>query len=423
MELIEQSIRSIEKRLSKNLSSQVKAVESINDSDHIQKYVAKIIERANDSLLPDSTTSLNELFGKALASNLISETLKNVIGTFSAEALSKAIQEATNAMSLTISSVIMNDMKDVIKDMEALEVMTKFNELKITIELMKSNFSLPISHRYDAAKIWNEMKNLGNDVPFTVFVIDFDGKGDKFDHVAVIPDQQLDVWLGDPLIAPFVNDVIKSFVKIGTLKNTNQPPKPNRSSLIVASNSNEGAKTNGFAFYRSGCVLKSLSNKFVYSSGDQCLSSHLINDSARIWMNFWKDFFKQDWFHCGIQGTQSHQIGISGGLVDLVDHDSNHWYVVPLCEAHKSSDYALGGIKAPMKTVETTISIKIPTKSKISRQVSNISIGTGGEKKIFTEKDFEMETFCDQKCLLKIPLNTHGIGTTSMEYKWKVGGK
>ena len=423
MELIEESIRSIEKRLSKNLSSQVKAVELINDSDHIQKYVAKIIERANDSLLPDSTTSLNELFGKALASNLISETLKNVIGTFSAEALSKAIQEATNAMSLTISSVIMNDMKDVIKDMEALEVMTKFNELKITIELMKSNFSLPISHRYDAAKIWNEMKNLGNDVPFTVFVIDFDGKGDKFDHVAIIPDQQLEVWLGDPLIAPFVNDVIKSFVKIGTLKNTNQPPKPNRSSLIVASNSNEGAKTNGFAFYRSGCVLESLSKKFVYSSGDQCLSSHLINDSARIWMNFWKDFFKQDWFHCGIQGTQSHQIGISGGLVDLIDHDSNHWYVVPLCEAHKSSDYVLGGIKAPMKTVETTISIKIPTKSKIFRQVSNISIGTGGEKKIFTEKDFEMETFCDQKCLLKIPLNTHGIGTTSMEYKWKVGGK
>ena len=423
MELVEQSIRAIEKRLSDNLSSQVKAVELINDSDHIQKYVAKIIERANDSLLPDSTTSLNELFGKALASNLISETLKNVIGTFSAEALSKAIQEATNAMSLTISSVIMNDMKDVIKDMEALEVMTKFNELKITIELMKSNFSLPISHRYDAAKIWNEMKNLGNDVPFTVFVIDFDGKGDKFDHVAVIPDQQLDVWLGDPLIAPFVNDVIKSFVKIGTLKNTNQPPKPNRSSLIVASNSNEGAKTNGFAFYRSGCILKSLSNQFVYSSGDQCLSSHLINDSARIWMNFWKDFFKQDWFHCGIQGTQSHQIGISGGLVDLIDHDSNHWYVVPLCEAHKSSDYVLGGIKAPMKTVETTISIKIPTKSKICRQVSNVSIGTGGEKKIFTEKDFEMETFCDQKCLLKIPLNTHGIGTTSMEYKWKVGGK
>lgn len=423
MELIEQSIRSIEKRLSENLSSQVKAVELINDSDHIQKYVAKIIERANDSLLPDSTTSLNELFGKALASNLISETLKNVIGTFSAEALSKAIQEATNAMSLTISSVIMNDMKDVIKDMGALEVMTKFNELKITTELMKSNFSLPISHRYDAAKIWKEMKNLGNDVPFTVFVIDFDGKGDKFDHVAIIPDQQLEVWLGDPLFAPFVNDVIKSFVKIGTLKNTNQPPKPNRSSLIVASNSNEGAKTNGFAFYRSGCVLKSLSNKFVYSSGDQCLSSDLINDSARIWMKFWKDFFKQDWFHCGIQGTQSHQIGISGGLVDLIDHDSNHWYVVPLCEAHKSSDYALGGIKAPMKTVETTISIKIPTKSKICRQVSNISIGTGGEKKIFTEKDFEMETFCDQKCLLKIPLNTHGIGTTSMEYKWKVGGK
>ena len=47
--------------------------------DHIQKYVAKIIERANDSLLPDLTISLNELFGKTLASNLISEMLRNVM--------------------------------------------------------------------------------------------------------------------------------------------------------------------------------------------------------------------------------------------------------------------------------------------------------------------------------------------------------
>ena len=30
---------------------------------------------------------------------------------------------------------------------------------------------------------------------FTVFVIDFDGTSDKFDHVAIISDQQLEVWL------------------------------------------------------------------------------------------------------------------------------------------------------------------------------------------------------------------------------------
>ena len=55
--------------------------------------------------------------------------------TFSAEALSESIWEATNAMCiLKISCVIMNDMKDVIKDIESLEIMTKFNELKMTIE-------------------------------------------------------------------------------------------------------------------------------------------------------------------------------------------------------------------------------------------------------------------------------------------------
>ena len=73
----------------------------------------------------------------------------------------------------------------------------------MTVELIKANLPLPISYRYDVAKIWNEMKNLGNDVPFTVFVIDFDGTGDMFD-----PDKQL-VCLGDLLFASFVNDVIQ----------------------------------------------------------------------------------------------------------------------------------------------------------------------------------------------------------------------
>ena len=30
---------------------------------------------------------------------------------------------------------------------------------------------------------------------FTAFLIDFDGTSDKFDHVAIISDQQLEVWL------------------------------------------------------------------------------------------------------------------------------------------------------------------------------------------------------------------------------------
>ena len=71
-------------------------------------------------------------------------------------------------------------------------------------------------------------------------------------------------------------------------------------------------------FYRSGCVLKSFDNRFVYSSEDQGLSSPLVNTNAKIWMNFWQDFFKQVWFHCEIQGTENHNDGISGGLVDLI---------------------------------------------------------------------------------------------------------
>ena len=95
------------------------------------------------------------------------------------------------------------------------------------------------------------MKNLGNDVPFTFFVI---GHGDKFDHVAIICDKEVESIIECPLFGLYIHDILSSFTPIGTLK----------SSSLSASCSDSDSKLDSFALYRSGCVLESLGKKFVH---------------------------------------------------------------------------------------------------------------------------------------------------------------
>ena len=104
------------------------------------------------------------------------------------------------------------------------------------------------------------MKNLGNDVPFTFFVI---GHGDKFDHVAIICDKEVESIIGCPLFGLYINDILTSFTPIGTLKSSSSP-KPSVKNSLNASCSNSDSKLETFALYRSGCVLESLGKKFVY---------------------------------------------------------------------------------------------------------------------------------------------------------------
>ena len=104
------------------------------------------------------------------------------------------------------------------------------------------------------------MKNLGNDVPFTFFVI---GHGDKFDHVAIICDKEVESIIECPLFGLYINDILTSFTPIGTLKSSSSP-KPSVKNSLNASCSNSDSKLDSFALYRSGCVLESLGKKFVY---------------------------------------------------------------------------------------------------------------------------------------------------------------
>ena len=95
------------------------------------------------------------------------------------------------------------------------------------------------------------MKNLGNDVPFTFFVI---GHGDKFDHVTIICDKEVESIIECPLFGLYIHDILSSFTPIGTLK----------SSSLSASCLDSDSKLDSFALYRSGCVLESLGKKFVH---------------------------------------------------------------------------------------------------------------------------------------------------------------
>ena len=128
--------------------------------------------------------------------------------------------------------------------------------------------------------------------------------------------------------------------------------------------------------------------------------------------------------NCDIQDPQGHQGEISAGLVELTDMDVTHLHIIPLCKVHIGSDYAHGGIKGPMKTIQATNAFKVPIKSQNwpTRKIEG-TLEHGDGKVVFTEKDFEPTTFLGKQCLLTIPLTTYGIGTTSMEYKWKEAGK
>ena len=377
---------------------------------------------------PDSTFSWNESVSQTVISNILSEELKAVIGTKSIEALSKAIQNALILMGHFITSMITNDLKDLYKDMGVLDIMSKFTELKLMVELMKSKSPHATSQHYDAVKIWNEMKNIDQNDTFTAFVIDFDGKGEMFHHVTIISDKQFESLLNNPLLSFYADDVIRSFVKIKNLKET-QPPKPATQSLsLKSSNSERESKTNGFAFYRSGCKLQSIGNKHVFSADDQCLSSNLITPNARTWINFWKEFFQQVVTNkcCEIQSPMNHQNRISGGLIEPTTRDHNNWYVIPLCEAHMNDGYKRGSTQGPMKTNNTTIALQIPIKPFHNRdsRVCDLNVPIANKDiKTFTEKDFKAEIFLGNDCFLKFPLPTYGIGTISMEYKWKVKGK
>ena len=428
MELVEQTIKNIKKVVAENLDNQLKAIDGINDSNHIQKVVSKSIEGINNSLQPDSTFSWNELVGQTVVSNILSEELKAVIGTKSVDALSNAIQKAFISMSQFIASMITNDLKDLYKDMGALATISKFTELKLMVELMKAKCPHATSQRYDATKIWNEMKNIDQNDTFTAFVIDFDGKGETFHHVTIVSDKQFESLLNDPLLSFYADDVIGSFVKIGMLKAT-QPTKPTTQSLTLeSSNLEREFKTNGFAFYRSGCKLQSIGNKHVFSADDQSLSSKLICPNARTWINFWKDFFKQVVTNksCEIESPMNHQNRISGGLIEPTTRDHNNWYVIPLCEAHMNDEYKRGSTQGPMKTDNTTIALQIPIRPlhNLDSRVCDLNAPIAHKDiKTFTEKDFKAENFLGKECFLKFPLPTYGIGTISMEYKWKVKGK
>ena len=162
------------------------------------------------------------------------------------------------------------------------------------MEQIKSKNKCLSSQQYDAVKIWNEMKSFGEGIPFTVFFTvleEEENVNNKIGHMTVIPDKELQSMLNNPLLSPYVNDVMDFFIRIENLKN-NQPSKPIRKD-IGGSNNLEKLSSPGLALFRSGCVLQPFGQIPVYSPEDTSLSSVLIGTHVKTFMSCWKDFFKQ----------------------------------------------------------------------------------------------------------------------------------
>ena len=63
-----------------------------------------------------------------------------------------AIQEAITSISQTVSSVIMNDLKDAIIDVNISETISKFTKLKLAFELAKGKCPLTTLEHNDPSK-------------------------------------------------------------------------------------------------------------------------------------------------------------------------------------------------------------------------------------------------------------------------------
>ena len=119
-------------------------------------------------------------------------------------------------------------------------------------------------------------------------------------------------------------------------------PKLSRKNAIILESFNDtktSDSSTGFAFYRSGCILQSINSTRGFSSEDSSITSSLITPKARVWMNFWKKFFKQLAAYDILQtsGIQDSHQSSKGGVLELMT--VNNWLVIPGCKSDIQGTY------------------------------------------------------------------------------------
>ena len=263
-------------------------------------------------------------------------------------------------MSLTVITVVGDQIKQLIKDGGGLPFIRNMTKIKFVIQQMKLGKGLQ-DPKFD--QVWDEIK--GFDTPFTVVALaPIEGNFKKFYHVAVIPDVYLEGSLTNPFLAPFAKSILSFFPKIGDLERVG----------LDFDTANSG---DFLSILQSGCQLKSLPDVEVYNVNDYSSKSRRLNDN--FWVNFWKYFF-QNLIKIGDKGCKlasTCQIStpacenpsfIAGDLIELANEGydlpkmTDYCCMTALCNVHLGSAYTKGG-NSNMITNSNTVALQFPLNS------------------------------------------------------------
>ena len=300
---------------------------------------------------------------------LFSEELRSLVGERAIGAISIGLQEAFTTMSLTVMTVVGDQIKKLIKDGGGLPFIRNLTKIKFVIQQMKLGKGLQDPKKFD--QVWDEIK--GFETPFTVVaLVPIEGNFKTFDHVAVIPDMYLEGALSNPFLAPFAQSVLSFFTKIGDLE---------RAGLDF-----DTANSGDFLpILQSGCELKSLPDAEVYNVNDYSSKSRRLNDS--FWVNFWKYFF-QNLIIIGDKGCKlastcqiqtpacDNPSFVAGDVIELANEAydlpkmTDYCYMTALCNIHLGSAYTKGG-NSNMITYKNTVALQFPLNSPHPEKAGN----------------------------------------------------
>ena len=287
--------------------------------------------------------------------------MRSLVGEIAIGAISIGIQEAFTSMSLTVITVVGDQIKQLIKDGGGLPFIRNLTKIKFVIQQMKLGKGLQ-DPKFD--QVWDEIK--GFDTPFTVVALaPIEGDFKPLDHFAVIPDMYLEGALSNPFLAPFAKSILSFFTKIGDLE---------RAGLDF-----DTANSGDFLpILQSGCELKSLPGVEVCNVNDYSSKSRRLNDN--FWVNFWKYFF-QNLIAMGDQGCKlastcqihtppcEYPSFVIGHPIELANEDNNlpqnadYCCMTALCNVHLGSAYSVGGNMSPMITNHDTVALQFPLNS------------------------------------------------------------
>ena len=110
--VVESAIKASESALLDSLDQKFETISGIDEVNKIEAAISTGILSANESYHCDSTDSWNKATAKSVFANVVSKGLKKTISETGTDALSNPIEDAFISMSLTVSNIMADALKE-----------------------------------------------------------------------------------------------------------------------------------------------------------------------------------------------------------------------------------------------------------------------------------------------------------------------